>query len=155
MGLALRTKLAAHLKLYHLDSKNYWCMDCDSAFNTANDLMCHCSNQHSVKKLKYKSCEYRAVTKVRMKLHIRKHTSGLQCDKCGKWYPNQQSLSLHLGLHKSRREFFCSVCKAVFSTGSSLQIHEKGKHGSGFLCWCGRQFDSPAQCIQHSQKCVN
>ncbi len=89
VGLALRTKLAAHLKLYHPDSKNYQCMDCDSAFNTANDLMCHCSNQHSVKKLKCKSCDYWAVTKVWMKLHVCKPTSGLQCDKCGKRYPNQ------------------------------------------------------------------
>ncbi len=77
MGVLSCSKLVDHLKLFHPSTKTYCCDQYESAFNNASALMWHHSSIHSVKKIRCHECDYRAVSRSCIKLHVQKHTRGL------------------------------------------------------------------------------
>ena len=77
---------------------------------------------------------------------MRVHTKGECCTLCKKMFLTLKALERHMLLHKQRTVSECDLCNATFSTASSLVIHVRGKHGSGYICdQCQKRFDSPAQ----------
>ncbi len=124
-----------------------------NSFINRADLQSHTSNVHAEKKIKCKHCEHRTVTKAKMQLHVCIHTTGNKCAKCGRKYPTKQALHRHSELHKALTEFECSTCKKVFAVASSLNVHIKGKHSYGYVCPCGKHFETPSQYFRHSCKC--
>ncbi len=74
---------------------------------------------------------------------------------CGHKYPKKRTLERHAQLHLSRKEFICSVCQKVFATSNSqnIHIHIKGKHSHGYVCPCGKCFESLVQCSHHTRNC--
>ena len=90
-----------------------------------------------------------------MQIHVRAHTSGLKCKKCGKSYPNVRSLKEYLKLHEKHVAFQCTSCDKSFTTEHSLHIHVKGNHRSGYECKCGEVFKPPIQCARHTKKCLS
>ncbi len=96
IGLSTKGALCFHLKNIHPDSHLFACLQCDSSFNNRSDLAAHIWSIHSVKKVKCKHCVYSMTSGAQMQIHVRTHTSGLKCKKCGKSYPNARLLKEHL-----------------------------------------------------------
>ena len=74
-GLALER----HIRSLHPLLRSYSCRDCEMAFITPCQLASHVSNVHRQKKVSCKKCEYITVSKAKMRQHICKHMSGVQC----------------------------------------------------------------------------
>ncbi len=136
VSLASRKTLVFHLRQVHLTSHSYYCDTCDGAFNNAPALAMHKSNVHCVKSVFCKHCSYSTVSQACMKLYVRSHISGLKYAHCVKQFPNPASLKQHQLHHSHRQVFECLDCDKVFATTHSLNIHNKGKHGLGYLCQC-------------------
>ncbi len=145
VGVKSKGTLVFHLKSFHPTSRTYHCLVCESAFNNAADLASHSWSIHSRKKVSCKHSSYKTTSKARMQTHVRTHTSGLHCKKCGQLYPNSSSLCEHSKLHGKRMPNICSVCNKQFATIHSLRIHVKGIHGDGYRCICGESFSLPVQ----------
>ena len=77
---------------------------------------------------------------------------GVHCSVYSKSFPHKHALAVHILLHGHQWEFTCSSCPLMFAMSNSLNIHVKGKHGVGYVCPCGKCFESLVQCIHH-QKC--
>ncbi len=156
VGVKSRKTLAFHLKHVHPESRPYRCMVCGSTFNNSGTLACHRSNVHQKRQVKCKSCAYTTITKARMKLHVRSHTTGIKCSHCEKCFPNTQAFQQHLSRHGQRKAFDCSICDKVFASSHSLNIHLKGKHGQGYRCrHCNKVFESPAQQARHCKSVLS
>ena len=112
------------------------------------------SNTHGKKVVHCKHCVYTTQTKARMHLHVCIHTTGFKCTQCGSKFPIQRVLDHHLVLHEKHYEFQCATCGKIFATSSSRNVHMKGKHGVGYVCPCGKCFESPAQWSWHSRNCT-
>ncbi|RVE42649.1 hypothetical protein evm_012701 [Chilo suppressalis] len=50
---------------------------------------------------------------------------GIVCELCGKTYPNNVLLKLHLHRHSGVKPFACSVCDKRFSNSTSLTVHSR------------------------------
>ena len=144
-GLAL----VRHIKTHHLDSRSYFCEECENSFNTIANLHSHVSIVHCEPSVYCKFCDYTAMTQSRMCQHICLYTKGECCDACGKSYPTLHALLLHKHLHLKHVDLPCSACDAVFKSKVLLMTHLKGKHGDGYCCPC----DSPIQHKRHQKKC--
>ena len=141
-GLAL----VRHIKAHYPDSQSYFCEECKNGFNTVADLCSHVSIIYHEPSVHCKFCDYMTMTHSRMHQHIHLHTKGECCDICSK---SLYALLLHKCLHLRQMDFPCSACKSKVS----LVTHVKGKHGDGYCCPCGVQFDSPIQHKRHQKKC--
>ena len=141
------------MKSFHPASRTYHCSDCDSAFNNAADLAGHIWSIHSKKKVSCKHYPYKITSGARMTIHVRIHTSGIHCKRCGQSYPNSRSLHEHTKLHGARTTSVCTTCEKTFAMEHSLRIHVKGKHGDGYKCVYGLSFSSPVQRVCHRWNC--
>lgn len=154
VSIKSKLALAFHLKQFHLEWRLYCCVNCLNSFNNNNDLMSDMSNVHSTKSVHCKHCDYSTTSKAHMWLHVHLHTQGMKCPDCGRKYPNKHAFKWHRLLHQKRTKFSCTMCSKKFVTPNSLQIHIKGKHGYGYFCPCGKQFESPSQHSRHQKKCT-
>ncbi len=145
--------LIKHIKAHHPDSRLYFYEECENSFNTVADLHSHVSIIHCEPSVHCKFCDYTTMTQSRMHQHVHLHAKGEFCDVCGKSYPTLSALLLHKYLHLKCVDIPCSACNAVFKSKVLLVTHVKGKHGDGYCCPCGVQFDSPIQCKRHQKKC--
>ncbi|XP_042578517.1 oocyte zinc finger protein XlCOF6-like [Cyprinus carpio] len=81
------------------------------------------------------------------------------CTQCGKSFPYQKHLEIHMRVHTGERLFTCDQCGKSFRGKQSLEIHMRAHTGEKlFMCvQCGRSFtikktSSPTHVDPHWRK---
>ena len=154
MDLPSRMALYRHLRSVHPHDRPYKCHDCRAHYNNLKELSSHRSNVHRAKLVSCTQCDYKAMSKAKLRQQVRHHTQGLLCQKCGSSFLTLSELSWHEHLHDDRETFGCDQCGAEYFTSASLRLHIVGKHGEGFHCErCNLRFDTPSQRVCHRCTC--
>ncbi len=152
--LVLGMALFRHLHQVHPHDRPYHCKDCASSYNNLKELSSHRLNVHHVATVSCSCCDYMGISKAKMWQHVRCHTTGFMCQKCGKGFPTLTELSYHEHLYDTREMYKCDQCDSEYFMQASLKVHKTGKHGSGYCCQkCGLCFDTPSQQIQYKKLC--
>ncbi|XP_059148753.1 uncharacterized protein LOC131935988 isoform X2 [Physella acuta] len=77
-----------------------------------------------------KECPKTFLSKVLYRRHVRSHSSGYQCDKCGKTLKTKDSLYHHQrGLHSEDKPYKCKQCNATFNFHHSYKLHIQRHRG--------------------------
>ncbi len=150
LGLAL----IRHMKSVHKVVKPYKCEKCNSCFNNLWEMSSYVAMVHRPKTVRCKHCQYSMTMHSKMRQHVCKHMKGFCCSTCNGSFQTEHLLRLHKKLHKERQCFDCEYCDSFYFSLTSLQLHVKGKHGSGYMCTCGQCFDTPNQHKCHRRNCA-
>ncbi len=110
LGMALYR----HMCMTHPHDKPYSCCDCGTNHNNLKELSSHHSNVHRSHMVSCSQCNYSCISKAKMHQHIRHHTTGYLCQKCGKGFPTFTELLCHEHLHDARKVFDCEECGAEY-----------------------------------------
>ncbi len=154
MGLPLGIALCRHMRLVHPHDKLYSCKDCGSMYNNLKELSSHHSNVHWAAIVSCAKCDYASISKAWMRQHVRRHTTGFICQKCGKGFLTLTELARHEHLYNTCKTFEYDQCDSEYYMVASLRIHQTGKHGEGYCCLCcGLYFDTLSQHIHHKWNC--
>ena len=149
-------ELNHHLKTKHPDIK-FKCKYCPKVYDCYNSRYKH---EASHFELPYRChfCEKRfQFPKLREK-HERQHTGKnlLPCTwpGCKSKLSCTDALNQHLVTHNDEH-FPCPSenCEKDFNTVSNLKQHLRGKHGDGFISYCGSSFDWSDNRTGHQREC--
>ncbi len=88
LGLAL----IKHLHQLHPTVKPYKCEHCSSCLNNLKEMSSHHSVVHRPSNVKCCFCDYKCMTKARMRQHVCIHSKGLRHEYCPKSFPSISSL---------------------------------------------------------------
>ena len=142
--------LFRHLWSIHPEEWPYQYSQCLHSFNNLKELSSHKLNIHCVQCVSCKNCAFTVTSHAKMCQYVCRHTGGIPCVQCGHGFP----MIMELLCHSEWDTYECPECEVVYYTKASLKMHIVGKHGVGYLCsWCGRQFNSPGQCLRHQWQC--
>ncbi|KAL7044370.1 hypothetical protein ACKWTF_001895 [Chironomus riparius] len=135
------------------------CMICDKFYYDEHSLKSH-KDSHKKVDIKYRNyvcdhCGERLLTKLLMKVHLRKHTKNYNlhyCDYCGKGFKFESSLYTHRIYHQEGR-FACTYCGKKFARNSDLIQHIRSHtNEKPFKCEiCSRGFASKTLLKFHKQ----
>ncbi|XP_070505290.1 zinc finger protein 91-like [Chironomus tepperi] len=145
----------------HIDSHVglFICMICDKFYSDEESLKFH-KDIHKEVDIKFRNyvcdhCGDRLLTKIQMKIHLRKHTKSFRlyyCDYCGKGFKFISSLYTHRIYHEEGR-FTCTYCEKKFARNSELVQHIRSHtNEKPFKCEiCSRRFTSKTLLKYHKQ----
>ena len=118
----------------NMDTKRT-CNKCKTIFQSLTELSKHKKLVHkSSKYMKSKTCELCGKSFLRKAYlqhhHNVEHTTdpGGECDQCGKIFPNEYKLAVHIQSSHKERKFSCQCCSNEFITDSLKQQHVNRKH---------------------------
>ncbi|XP_013419811.1 zinc finger protein 568-like [Lingula anatina] len=158
----------------------YTCSHCDRTFESRRKLLLHKAD-HKNDKLKCKSCEktftrvadlvehgkihelicshcgkscwgFKALKSHEKKIHIneKKH----KCKHCGKPFPSDSELKLHMRTHTGEKPHICQYCARGFALKATLKIHEMTMHTGEkpYKCqYCASRFTTKIHCVEHER----
>ncbi|XP_076032675.1 uncharacterized protein LOC143020298 [Oratosquilla oratoria] len=110
-----------HSNRAHPDVLPFRCRICDLKDNLRANVTIHCLTEH--KDVDIDSCvEYKGkpIKIGRVKLPT--------CDRCGKMFPFQSKLNLHMKLHTGERNFACDICSYKTNNKKYLENHIINRH---------------------------
>uniref|UniRef100_A0A8R1Y2G6 C2H2-type domain-containing protein n=1 Tax=Onchocerca volvulus TaxID=6282 RepID=A0A8R1Y2G6_ONCVO len=96
--------------------------------------------------------------KMEKKIHMKKHTNEIsdifKCDVCGKQFPYQCRLRIHMHRHTGERSFKCNQCGKEFKYASNLKGHEQTHTNVDlFKCdKCGKIFTRNYNLKRHQKR---
>lgn len=102
-----RNVLRIHLNSVHLRTKKMWCDHCPKFYFTKSAISSHVQ-WHCKKEFRCNICDYKAVAKRFLEIHIATHTKSVKCPIC---YKPVGSLTGHMRRHSSKVS--CSICQRV------------------------------------------
>ena len=149
-------ELNHHLKSKHPHIK-FKCKYCPKVYDCYNSRYKH-EATHFELPYRCHFCEKRFQFPKQREKHERQHTgkSLLPCTwpGCKSKLSCTDALNQHLVTHTDER-FPCpsSNCEKDFNTLSILKQHLRGKHGDGFISYCGSSFDWSDSRTGHQREC--
>lgn len=114
----------------------YLCNVCNAKFVYKNNLKSHLKRHLGIYPYVcfYPSCGKRYQFKCKLNKHIEQahaKIKNFQCPipSCPKKYFTRNDLAFHISVtHQERQEIPCTICKKVFNSQKSLQIHDRKFH---------------------------
>ena len=142
----------------HLKVKVPRKLECDTCGKVCRDQ--HALKRHEMTHLEVKPfpcsvCNYRATTNELLKKHLQKHAEGCpQCEKCGKFYKDDDHLIEHKKqCHHIPKPFGCEYCRKCFESEDLLEKHRKTHGEAKFIChFCGSKFATQENFEIHQRK---
>ncbi|XP_011291461.3 zinc finger protein 501 [Musca domestica] len=122
-----RCDVYEHIQL-HLDPSTFKCKVCGKCSTNSRNLAKHMRDLHSER------------GKIRP----------FECGVCQKCFPNKTKLRIHMDVHKTEREYACSICGKGFSTEQRKKVHENLVHNVDKVCeLCGKTIHGIYALKQH------
>ena len=126
-------QLMEHIKVVHLQLKDYKCRYCGTAFPNNSKLAFHVKSVHmKMKDHKCSRCDTAFVTRSLLRRHERSVHLLLKdytCKDCGQPFSTNSNMHAHIrNVHLKMKPHKCYKCDAAFATGSRLKRHEKRDH---------------------------
>ncbi|KAJ8916073.1 hypothetical protein NQ315_010941 [Exocentrus adspersus] len=130
---ANRRSISSHMAIFHKDTKNRWCLECNDIFeNYEHHKASHGSRQRCP------FCE-KKVTLPHYIEHLQSHSGTFECKECGKAFKSGSWLTKHLRIHTNEKPYTCPNCCKGFIQLSSLRYH-LGTHGKYSCEVCKKRF---------------
>ena len=131
------------------------CLFCPKTFRSPSDIKCHIVKHTGKKDYKCNICLQRFGYVRALKRHINSHGElNEECTKCGKKFPHEDNLKLHMKTHDITGSFICSFCSKLFKRKQHLTTHEKKHTGEKpFKCeFCDERFTEMRSLKAHTLK---
>ena len=152
-----QSTLYHHKRGIHSGVQPYHCKICDKRFNFNHSLKLHLLRHKGERPHKCKLCNKAYMTASHLKNHVEAlhgKTRRFQCPVCGKSFPYDNSLKMHLMLHTGTRPFLCCICNKGFVSNSALLVH-KASHADGkpHECdTCHKRYKTPMLLRAHRRR---
>ncbi|XP_023717680.1 zinc finger protein 37 isoform X8 [Cryptotermes secundus] len=147
-------QLASHMAA-HSDSYAYSCDVCSDKCRTSRGLLKHKKAHTKGKSFVCNVCGHATSHEYYLKIHCRRHTYPLSCDRCGETFRYKFQLTRHMTVH-SERSFKCSICGEEYPSRRNLLVHkrqshpeQKNKPSSHKCVTCGKLFPYRSALLLH------
>ncbi|XP_055609591.1 zinc finger protein 808-like isoform X2 [Uranotaenia lowii] len=135
----------------------FTCEYCGSQFKTASDLKSHLLLHEGKPIFRCEYCDYTAVKREYVKLHVRNQhvkTNSFKCDVCDLIFAKKITLKNHMNIHTKEKTYNCRICEKVFYVESYLKkhvanVHEKTRRKCEY---CSRDFCLKEVLVDHIEK---
>ncbi|XP_076032677.1 uncharacterized protein LOC143020300 [Oratosquilla oratoria] len=108
--------LKFHFSRAHPDVLPFRCKICDLKDNLRANIIIHCVTEHKDEDID--SCIEHKGNPIKIgKVELP------TCDLCGKMFPFQSKLNIHMKFHTGKKKFNCNICSYKTNTKQSLENH--------------------------------
>ncbi|XP_046384444.1 uncharacterized protein LOC124154628 isoform X2 [Ischnura elegans] len=124
----LSRNFSAHLSV-HQGSRPFDCNHCGKSFRTKEHLKSHLNCHSEERAFECHICGKKLKRKPALHSHLQLHTHQIPqfpCVECGRAFPTQSRLNIHMVTHSDERNYPCAICGKCFKTEAVMQSHEKG-----------------------------
>ncbi|KFD55903.1 hypothetical protein M514_03342 [Trichuris suis] len=139
------------------DEDPYLCVRCQKWFSTSHGLEVHMRRTHSGRKpFACDKCGKTFSHEVSLSQHRSTHVNekAFECAQCGKVFKRSSTLSTHLMIHTDTRPYACPYCDKRFHQKSDMKKHTYIHTGEKpHKCKvCGKAFSQSSNLITHTRK---
>lgn len=153
-------QLNRHIKVFHLNVKNYICSYCNRGFKQLYHLQEHVTSHTGERKFKCNICTKTFSRMSSQRKHMKAHESApgekskkspFLCPICGKKFPYSNGAQRHIRTHFDDRRFECKICGNKFSQTTHLRVHLRTHTGEKpYPCnLCAESFSLNANLRKH------
>ncbi|KAG5666876.1 hypothetical protein PVAND_014884 [Polypedilum vanderplanki] len=114
-----------HMKFKHSNERTHQCPLCDKTFKTKDNIT----------------------------RHIMRHKPNFNCEFCGKKFPENSRLQIHLRFHTNPDEFHCKICNKTFEHIDKhvQRLHVKNRERVFKCSYCVYASDSKQTITRHEE----
>jgi KRAB domain-containing zinc finger protein len=148
--------LRSHIRNKHEGVGNYKCLYCGYLTDHRSLFDRHTATHSEEKAFQCNQCNYSAITKTNLTLHLHKHhssTKTFRCRyrQCGVKKPSQEELYEHIRTEHPIKKHQCTVCPMSFGDTQVLSNHMLTHSGvRRFQCeYCGKGFTHEVAYMRH------
>ena len=155
--------LQRHVKVDHLRTRKRFCEICGDSFYTNTQFIYHSNKVHHTEDIECEFCHRKFYLRSNLTKHIdamHLKTTTFICNQCGKSFPRNCQLKIHVAKIHDQKKVFCEHCGKSFFLASRLKKHMannctrvKGDSNTDLMCTenCTKTKDSSPHV--HCSKC--